>query len=432
MVRRASLSILPLLLLLSGFAAADVLTTNDGLRLEGKVTKDEAGNYVVEAASGVVVLAADRVAGVEAGKGPRARLEKRRLALAEDDAAGFYRLALEAEAAGLTDVAWEAYAVVIGLEPDHAAARRAIGHERHDGRWMSAEAAHRKRGLVLFEGRWMLPAEVEAAVRADVAAPTVRTPSDDARTRSVLRTWATADAPLARAARTALADVPAERRVRAALGTLYDPDPRVRSASARLLGEVGDEVALRPLVFSAARDLDTDVRREAVLAAASFGHDDTAIPFIRALGSENLRLVGNAAEALANLGDRRALAFVVKRLTSHGSSARAFVSFLNQVSYVRDYDVEIAQASNIANPDVAVIQDGVVLDVRVIDAGYTKTWIEPLLVGAASRLAGREFASRADVLAWYAENSESLPEYPSKTPGRRKRQGKVIGAVEPR
>jgi hypothetical protein len=412
-------------------AAADVLTTTDGLRLEGQVTRDAAGNYVVRAASGEVVLAPEAVAGVEPGEGPRARLERTRAGLAADDAAGFYRLALEADAAGLADVASEAYAVVIRLQPDHAAARRALGHEQVDGAWTSAADARRKRGLVLFEGRWLLPAEVESAARKD-APPVVGTPSDDARTRAVLRTWATAEAPLAQAARTALAEVPSERRLRAALGTLYDGDARVRAASARMLGEIGDEAALRPLVFSAARDLDEAVRREAVIAAASFGHDDIAIPFIRALGSENLRLVANAAGALADIGDPRALGYIVKRMTSHGSSARAFVSFISQVSYVRDYDVEIAQASNIANPDVAIIQDGVVLDVRVIDAGYTKTWIEPILVGAASRLAGREFANRDAVLAWYAEEGDGLPDYPSRTPGRRKRPGKVIGAVESR
>ena len=192
----------------------------------------------------------------------------------------------------------------------------------------------------------------------------------------------------------------------------------------------GDEAALRPLVFSGARDLDRDVRREAVLAAASFGHDDTAIPFVRALGSKNLRLAANAAVALAALGDQRAMAYVVKRLTSHGHSSRAFVSFLNQVSYVRDYDVEIAQASNIANPDVATILDGVILDVRVLDASYTRTWIEPVLVNAAGQLAGRSFANRGEVLAWYAENQDAFGDFPEK-PGeraKRRKQGTVLGA----
>ncbi len=39
---------------------------------------------------------------------------------------------------------------------------------------------------------------------------------------------------------------------------------------------------------------------------------------------------------------------------------------LNQVAYVADYEVEIAQASNIANPVVQTILDGIVLDVRPV------------------------------------------------------------------
>ncbi|MGE0191683.1 MAG: hypothetical protein AB7T63_06525 [Planctomycetota bacterium] len=48
------------------------------------------------------------------------------------------------------------------------------------------------------------------------------------------------------------------------------------------------------------------------------------------------------------------------------NAQRANLSILNQISYVQDYEVEIAQASNIANPVVQTIQEGVVLDVRPI------------------------------------------------------------------
>ena len=53
------------------------------------------------------------------------------------------------------------------------------------------------------------------------------------------------------------------------------------------------------------------------------------------------------------------------RLTVYNAQ-RANLSILNQISYVADYEVEIAQASNIANPVVQTIQEGVVLDVRPI------------------------------------------------------------------
>lgn len=48
------------------------------------------------------------------------------------------------------------------------------------------------------------------------------------------------------------------------------------------------------------------------------------------------------------------------------NTARANLAVLNQVAYVKDFDVEIAQAASIADPIVDVIQDGVVLDVRPV------------------------------------------------------------------
>jgi HEAT repeat protein len=244
--------------------------------------------------------------------------------------------------------------------------------------------------------------------------------------RSFLRIAGGDDPVLAAAAERALGALDARGRHEAAMDLLHDRDPGVLRASARALGEVGDEEALTPLILSAARDVDAEVRREAALSAASFGHDDTAIPFVRALGSSNPRIVARAAEALARIGDVRALPYIVKRLRSHGSSSRSYVAFTNQVSYVRDYDVEIAQASNIANPEVAIIHEGVVLDVKVLDAGYEKTWVEPVLVEAAGRLAGRPFAGAEDVARWWAENGDAIPGFPERSAGR-KRRGTVVG-----
>jgi type II secretory pathway component GspD/PulD (secretin) len=48
------------------------------------------------------------------------------------------------------------------------------------------------------------------------------------------------------------------------------------------------------------------------------------------------------------------------------NTARANLAVLNQVAYVKDFNVEIAQAASIADPIVDVIQDGVVLDVRPV------------------------------------------------------------------
>ncbi len=55
---------------------------------------------------------------------------------------------------------------------------------------------------------------------------------------------------------------------------------------------------------------------------------------------------------------------VNSQLLSVLNNERANMAVINQTSYVRDFDVEVAQASFIADPKVDVIQDGIVLDVR--------------------------------------------------------------------
>jgi hypothetical protein len=57
---------------------------------------------------------------------------------------------------------------------------------------------------------------------------------------------------------------------------------------------------------------------------------------------------------------------VNSQILSIVNNGRGHVAVINQTSYVRDFDVEVAQAAFIADPKVDVIQDGLVLDVLPI------------------------------------------------------------------
>jgi len=48
------------------------------------------------------------------------------------------------------------------------------------------------------------------------------------------------------------------------------------------------------------------------------------------------------------------------------NTGRANLTVLNQVAYVSDFDIEIAQGASIADPIISVIQDGAILDVRPV------------------------------------------------------------------
>ncbi len=398
-------------------ARADVVTTKDGIVLEGAVAKQADGTLVVATENGAVRLAADAVASVKAGDGPRTQALRAAAAVKPGDVEGHYRLALQFEASGLADLARRELEAVVAAEPDHAAARRALSHERVEGRWVSADEAKRHHGLVLFGGKWMLPEEAEAA--ASAAPPAVPAAVQDGTLAKAMRVAATGEPALAGAATLAVAKAPREDRLAVATGLLYDRDPKVRSWAAGRLAEVGDESSLRPLILSGLRDADPDVRRSAVLAAAAFGNDDVAVPYVRELFSKNPGMVVNAANALGTLGDDRAIVYLVKRIVSHGSSTRNYVAFLNKISYIRDYEVEIAQASNIANPVIGEVVEGIVLDAKVIDVAMDRTIVESVLVGALNALAGTSLRSREDVAAWFAENGDRLRDF-APTPSPRK------------
>ena len=51
-------------------------------------------------------------------------------------------------------------------------------------------------------------------------------------------------------------------------------------------------------------------------------------------------------------------------ILSTQNTERAYAAMLNQITYIQDFDVEVATASFIADPVVGVISDGIVLDVR--------------------------------------------------------------------
>jgi Flp pilus assembly secretin CpaC len=61
------------------------------------------------------------------------------------------------------------------------------------------------------------------------------------------------------------------------------------------------------------------------------------------------------------------------RLTIYNRQ-RANLSIVNQISYVKDYDVEVAQTAFIADPLVDVVQDGLTLDVRPT-VSFDRKWV---------------------------------------------------------
>jgi hypothetical protein len=131
-----------------------------------------------------------------------------------------------------------------------------------------------------------------------------------------------------------------------------------------------DRFVLRTAVL----DRSKDVREAAVTIARPHADVDDVTYMASGLAHGHPKVRIRTAEALGNLGHAGAVDLLVKAgpLAASGLAAgfggngvRGNVAFLQQQAYIRDYDVEVAQAAFIADPKIDVLQSGSVLDVTV-------------------------------------------------------------------
>jgi hypothetical protein len=112
--------------------------------------------------------------------------------------------------------------------------------------------------------------------------------------------------------------------------------------------------------------------------------DSEAIAYLGAgLLHPNSKMRIRTAEALADLGHADAVKLLVMAgpqahtaAAGGGSDAlRSHIAIVQQQAYIRDFDVEVASSSFIADPKIGLLQSGVVLDVGTIDIVTVRTTV---------------------------------------------------------
>jgi HEAT repeats/Cysteine-rich secretory protein family len=192
-----------------------------------------------------------------AKKEPRDVLAERRAKLREGDAETRVALAKYCRKHELLDDERRLYEEVIAIDSEHKVARRALGHVRADGKWMTPEEklAHD------------------------------------------------------------LATLPKAEVIAAAAARLGDPDAVVRLAAVRTLANVGDPAAL-PNLVKALGDKASEVRLEACRAVRGAPASSVAAPLAKLLGDESFYVAHQAAVVLLELGDRRGIPTLFASLRS--------------------------------------------------------------------------------------------------------------------
>ncbi len=255
------------------FAAADIVHLRSGGQLEGEVEKD--GDFVKVALRPGMVVAIPKgdVVRIDAKPSARQAFEQRFAALKPYDAEGFFKLALDSDAAGRKDDVKQAAEAAIGADPDHAGARELLGQVSVDGEWIDRDEAQRRAGKLLYAGRWVTEAEkvaLETKVHGRESRKLVRNLLREGRRGSNPETAVAIWERLLDLA----PDPAAGSALRSALGT--DPYEESRRMAAGVLRAWPGDATAEALIDAALDDDDTAVREVASISLHLLRSKDAA------------------------------------------------------------------------------------------------------------------------------------------------------------
>ncbi|HXX92907.1 MAG TPA: hypothetical protein VEN81_04690 [Planctomycetota bacterium] len=163
-VMKSFLRVLALSLPLAGGAAADELVLKNGAALSG-VVREEGDKVVLVLDFGTMTFPRSEVRSIRKTEDPLTELvEKLRTA---KDAKGYFEVALWAREKGLDTRANDILRKVIALDPDHEGARKALGFQKIDGRWLEGDELMMARGFLKVNGRWLPKDTVERMQQND-------------------------------------------------------------------------------------------------------------------------------------------------------------------------------------------------------------------------------------------------------------------------
>lgn len=384
-------------LVLPAAALADTVRLRSGDVVEGDV-KDQGDRVEVVSKSGPVSVRWTDVDVVLRDKSALDVYREKRAAVAADDAKGLYALALWAERAGLADERRSCLDATLKADPEHAGARAALSQQKSDGAWLDGAALLEAKGFVGQDGRWVLKEEAASLARRAEAAKGFLPP--EKRADELLKKAAEGSEAAKKFAVDALRGLDADALRRPLLRALRRGEPAAREVAARALGKVGGEDVLRPLITASILDREHTVRAAAVASLKEIGDPDVVKPIAKAMWSESSEVRMNAAEALGSIGGVQSVEYVLRRVMSSGGPGGRNNLFVGtQLSYISDFDVEIAQASQIGDPIVGTLREGVLLDVRVTSVREEWTEVERrVYYTALARASGRDFGQ--DAVAW--------------------------------
>jgi len=287
-------------------AAADVVQLNSGGKLAGEIQARPRGDdtfpFTVKTLSGATVTVAAESVEFARKRKPAYEEYERRAADTPETVAEQLQLADWCKSNGLPTPRKAHLRRVLALDPNHAAARKALGYTRHGGQWMTHDELMSSRGLVKHKGKWVLPQEVPFIEQA--AAETEAEKQWYKQVRKWFG-WINSDDPARQAdGLNELRNLRDATAAPAVIRTFQKAGPEpLRLLLVEILTNLDGPRAFDRLIELSLMD-DFDSVRDASLRGVKRRGPTAALPaYVKALRHENNRLVNRAGAALGQLGD---------------------------------------------------------------------------------------------------------------------------------
>jgi hypothetical protein len=318
----------------AGAARADVFHLKGGDKIEGEVVEDLGEAYRVRTLMGVVDIEKERIVEREEGPSPW-RLYKEKRRRCSDTAEGHYRMAQWCRKHGLRAEEKEHLERAIGLDPDHEAARQALGYVRETSKSQNVKTSKRQNAKRGGQGhgpgvRWVKPRSPQAPTEAEKEAR--RAAREEERLlRKLITEWFVKIKAIYRGrmakqkggmqsekfrkARAQLLAIRDPLALPAMTGVLSTGSVAARRVLVEMLSEFDEDEATMNLVVMTLLDPSAEIRRLAAIELIG-RRDDRVVTHLRgALGSEAEHVLRNAAVALGVLKAREAVGDLVSVLS---------------------------------------------------------------------------------------------------------------------
>ncbi len=299
-------------------ARADVVDLAGGGRVEGKVQPAEEGDkstFVIDLADGGrLTLPRSQVTRIDSTSDVEAQYQK--LALTSPDTVEAHEKMAEWCRQHKLQHEYQAHLErILELNPNHADARAALGFHQKDGQWMNRDDVMASRGMVMYEGKYVTPQQVEIM---EGQKKSRLTQADWNKRIEQLRSRATGrrQDPKALAEIEALNDPGAADAVVAVLRRENNPD--LRRLWIETAGRLNSQAAINALVDLSLNDPDDEIRHLSLESLIKSGRAGISSPYVRALKDKDNGVVNRAAAALGQIKDHDTIGPLIEALiTKH-------------------------------------------------------------------------------------------------------------------